>query len=71
MKFVIQDGPFSYSVDWSVEDKIDGGWLKEYHADVEEMLDAVIHLLGCVYPEEKIEEELMNRYGDGGEEDDD
>ena len=68
MKITIQDGPFSYAVDWSVENKIDGGWLDEYHAPVDEMLDAVIHLLGCVYPEEKIEEELRDRYGDGKDE---
>ena len=66
MKFVIQDGPFSYSVDWSVENKIDGGWLDEYHASTDEMLDAVIHLLECVYPPDEIDEELRRRYGDGG-----
>ena len=70
MKFIIEDGPFSYAVDWSKEDKIDGGWLDEYHASVDEVLDAVIHLLGCVYPEEKIDEELKRRFGDGVEEKD-
>ena len=65
MKFVIQDGPFSYSVDWSVENKIDGGWLDEYHASTDEMLDAVIHLLGCVYPEKEIEMQMRKRLGSG------
>ena len=74
MKITIQDGPFSYAVDWSVENKIDGGWLEEYYAPVGEAIEAVIQLLECVYPEEKIEAELMDRYGGGGEcedEDDD
>ena len=61
MKFTIQDGPFTYSVDWSVQDKIEDGWLEEYHASTDEMLDAVIHLLECVYPEEEIRKELENR----------
>ena len=58
MKFVIEEGPFAYEVDWSKENKIDGGWLDEYHPSVEEMLDAVIHLITIVYPEDKVEEEL-------------
>ncbi len=61
MKFSIEDGPFSYSVDWSKEDKIDGGWLDEYHPSVEEMLDAVIHLTKIVYPADKVEEELRKQ----------
>ena len=65
MIIIIQDEPFSYSVDWSVEDKIDGGWLEERHASVDEMLDAVIHLLGCVYSPADIEVELRDRYGGG------
>ena len=68
MIITIQEGPFSFSVDWSVENKIDGGWLEEYHAPVDEMLDAVIRLLNCVYPPDKIEEGLRNRYGDGKDE---
>lgn len=63
MKITIQEGPFFHLVDWSVENKIEGGWQEEYHASVEEMLDAVIHLLSCVYPRDKIEQELKNRYG--------
>ena len=58
MKISVQDGPFTYMVDWSVQDKIEGGWLEEYHASTEEMLDAVIHLLECVYPEDEIEKEM-------------
>ena len=61
MRFIIQDGPFSYSVDWSVQDKVDGGWVEEYNPSIEEMLDAVIHLLECIYPAETIKEELTNR----------
>ena len=61
MKISVQDGPFTYSVDWSVQNKAEGGWLEEYHASVEEMLDAVIHLLECVYPEDEVKQELTNR----------
>ena len=61
MKFIIQDGPFSYSVDWSKEDKVDGGWVEEYNPSIEEMIDAVIHLLECVYPEDEVKQELASR----------
>lgn len=61
MKFIVEDGPFSYAVDWSKEDKIENGWLNEYCPSVEEALDAVVHLLGCVFPEEKIEQEMRKR----------
>ena len=63
MKFSIEDGPFSYEVDWSKEDKIEDGWLNEYCPPVNEALDAVVHLLECIFPEEKIEQELRKRVG--------
>ena len=58
-------------MDWSVENKIEGGWLEERYPSVEEMLDAIIHLLECVYPPDEIEEELRRRYGNGGVKDED
>ena len=58
MKIIVEDGSYAYSVDWATENRIDGGWLKEYHPSIEEVLDAVIHLLGCVYPEEGVEEAI-------------
>ena len=64
MKIIIEEGPFSYSVDWSKYDKIDAGWLDEYFADVPEVIDAVIDLLECVFSPEKIEKELRKRYGE-------
>ena len=63
MKIYVQDGPFTYMVDWSVENKIEDGWLEEYHASTKEMLDAIIHLLGCVYPEDEIEKEMREYLG--------
>lgn len=45
MKVIIEDGQFSYSVDWSKLDKIDGGFVDEYMPSVEEAIDAMLRLL--------------------------
>lgn len=58
MKIIIEDGNYTYSADWTKENRIDEGWFAEYHPNIEEVLDAVIHLLGCVYPGEGVEEAI-------------
>lgn len=63
MKVSVQDGPFTYLVDWSTQDKIENGWLEEYNPSTEELLDAVIQLLGCVRSEDEIEKEMRKYLG--------
>lgn len=62
MKLIIQDGPYSYQADWSQEDKIEDGWLKEYYPTPAEVVDAILQLIGCCYNRQKVEEELKERY---------
>ena len=54
MKITIQLGEYSHTYDSSVDDKIEGGWLKEYFPPVEEAVDAALLLLGDVYPRAEI-----------------
>lgn len=63
MKVSIQDGPFTYMVDWSTEDKVKDGWLEEYNPSTEELFDAVIQLLECIHSGEDIEKEMRKYLG--------
>lgn len=54
MKIIIEDCQFSYAVDWSKFDKIDGGFVDVYMPSVEEAIDAVLRLLENCYSKEAI-----------------
>ena len=54
MKFTIQSGEYSHTYDSSINDKVEGGWLHQYYPPVEEAVDAVLLLLGDVYPRSEI-----------------
>lgn len=62
MKVTVQDGNLLYVADFTLNDKVEDGFLEEYYAEPEEVIDAVIHLLGCAYGEEEIEDALRERY---------
>ena len=59
MKITIQEGKKYYSCDYSVNDKIDGGFLDEYFPPVNEAVDDVLDLLACVYDRKDIGNYLM------------
>ena len=59
MKITIQDGTMFYMCDYSVNDKIDGGFLDEYYPKVSEAVDDALELLGCVYGREEVGNYLM------------
>lgn len=59
MKFTIQSGEYSHVYDSRVNDKVEGGWLHEYFPPVEEAVDAVLLLLGDVYPRAEIAKYLL------------
>lgn len=59
MKFTVQDGTMFYICDYSVDDKIDGGFLEEYHPDVKEAVDDILELLSCVYDRRQIADYLL------------
>lgn len=59
MKFTVQDGAMFHICDYSVEDKIDGGFLEEYHPDVKEAVDDILELLSCVYDRSQIADYLL------------
>lgn len=44
MKFTVQNGTMFYICDYSVDDKIDSGFLEEYHPDVKEAVDDIFEL---------------------------
>ena len=59
MKITIQDGTMFHICDYSVNDKIDGGFLDEYFPTVSEAVDDTLELLACVYGREDIGKYLM------------
>lgn len=59
MKFTVQDGKMFYICDYCVDDKIDGGFLEEYHPDVKEAVDDILELLSCVYDRRQIADYLF------------
>ena len=54
MKFSIQTGEYTHTYDSSINDRVEGGWLHQYYPPVEEAVDAVLLLLGDVYPRDAI-----------------
>ena len=54
MRFVIEDDVFSYSADWSKENKIEDGFVEEYHPSCQESLEAIMKLLTNIYSPENI-----------------
>ena len=49
-----------YMCDYSVNDKIDGGFLDEYHPKVSEAVDDALELLSCVYSRTQIADYLLS-----------
>ncbi len=56
MKYIIEDGPYSYQVDWGKMNKVEDGFVEEYHPDIQESVEAFLRLLENVHPREKIAE---------------
>ncbi len=54
MKITIEDGCFSYQVDWSKKNTIDDGEINEYRPDLEECIESFLCLLENSYPKHKI-----------------
>ena len=54
MKITITDDCFTYQVDWSLKNTVDGGFIEEYHPDLEECIEALLQLLENIYSREKI-----------------
>lgn len=54
MKFIIEDSPFIYQVDWAMKNKVENDSLEEYRPDPEESIEAFLQLLENIYPKEKI-----------------
>ena len=54
MKFIIEDSPFIYQVDWAMKNKIDGDTIDEYRPDLEESIEAFLELLENIFSKEKI-----------------
>ena len=59
MKITVQDEKMFYSCDYSVHDKIDGGFLEEYFPPVSEAVDDALDLLACIYDRKSIAEYLL------------
>lgn len=58
MKITIEEDNFSYSVDYSKKNQIEGGMLEEYFPPVSEVCDDFYNLLENCYCREAIEEYL-------------
>lgn len=61
MKITIQEQTMFYTCDYSVNDKIDGGFLEEYYPTVKEAVDDALELLSCVYSRGEIADYLLTR----------
>lgn len=58
MRFVIEDGAFAYTVDWTKLNSVEKGWENEYNPTPKECIEALLRLLGSVIPPEKISDAL-------------
>jgi len=56
MKITIDTGKYSYSVDYSKENKIEGGFVDEYSPTPKEILEDICNLLENLYGREKIDQ---------------
>ncbi len=54
MKFIIEDSPFIYQVDWAMKNKVEDDSLEEYRPGLEESIEAFLRLLENIFPKEKI-----------------
>lgn len=59
MKITIQDNTMIYSCDYSVNDKMDGGFLTEYYPSCKEAVDDALELLSCLYGREEVGNYLL------------
>ena len=50
MKFIIEEDSYTYSVDWSKENKIIEGFEEEYFPSCREAVEAFMKLLANIYP---------------------
>lgn len=53
MKITIQDNTMIYTCDYSVNDKMDRGFLTEYYPSCKEAVDDALELLSCLYGRER------------------
>ena len=58
LKFTIQEEEFIHTIDWSVKDKFEDGFLEEYFPPVDEAIDSFLRILGNIYPEQTIADAL-------------
>lgn len=54
MKIIVEEGCFSYQVDWSKKDLIMNGEVEEYRPDLEECVESFLCLLESIYPQKRI-----------------
>ena len=54
MKFIIEDCPFIYQVDWAMKNKIEDDTIEEYRPDLEESIEAYLELLENIFSREKV-----------------
>ena len=54
MKIIVEEGCFSYQVDWSKKDTIMNGEIEEYRPDLEECVESFLCLLESIYPQGRI-----------------
>ena len=54
MKITIEEPPFYYSANWDHENKVEDGFLEEYHVEVEEAVDAALTLLSKIYSPQQV-----------------
>lgn len=60
MKYIIEDSPFIYQVDWATKNKIEDDFLEEYRPNLEESIEAFLRLLENIFPQEKIVSYIKN-----------
>ena len=60
LKFKIQSGVFTYSVDWSVNDTVEDGFVKEYFPTVEESIEALLDILSNIHSKRQISDALAS-----------
>ncbi len=58
MQIIIKDGSCSYTYDSSANDIIEGGWIKQYHPNIDEIMETIVSLLSNCYRREDIEESM-------------
>ena len=60
MKYIIEDGSFTFSVDFDKQTKVEDGFEEEYFPSCQESIDAFMRLLTNIYPPAKIADTLAD-----------